>query len=469
MSEQQVFDLFVIGGGSGGVRAARMAAQRGARVALAESWAMGGTCVNVGCIPKKLYSMAAHYGESFEQARGFGWRWPQEGAPRLDWAALKAARAGEIARLNGVYRQLLQQAGVQVMHGRASLAGPQRVRVQPEDGGERVFEARRILIATGGTPRRPDVPGAQWAITSNEVFDLPVFPRRLVVVGGGYIGCEMASIFHGLGAQVTLVYRGEQVLRGFDDEVRAFLAQQMQQAGVQVRTRCDVARIDCDGPQAARRVLLTDGQTLEADAVLYATGRVPNTTGLNLEAAGVTLARGGQIEVDEGFATRAPGVWAVGDVVGRLALTPVALAEAAALVDALFPLPGQSPQQPPRPVPYELTPTAVFTHPPIGTVGLGEEQARALGRPLRIYRSDFRPLKHTLSGSAARTLVKLVVDDQSDRVLGLHMVGDDAPEIVQGFAVAMQCGATKAQFDATLGIHPTSAEELVTLRQVSRN
>ncbi|MDO5087074.1 MAG: glutathione-disulfide reductase [Comamonadaceae bacterium] len=463
MTAQQSFDLFVIGGGSGGVRAARMAAQRGARVALAESARMGGTCVNVGCIPKKLYSYAAHYAEAFEEARGFGWRLPA--APTLDWPALKAARAAEITRLNGIYEQLMTGAGVTRLHGHARLAGAGQVSVQGEDGQTQTYSARHILIATGGTPRRPNVPGGELAITSDEVFDLPAFPRRLLVVGGGYIGCEMASIFHGLGAQTTLVYRGEQILRGFDGEVRDFIATQMQQAGVQIRTRCDVSRIEAGADHAARRVHLTDGSVLEADAVLYATGRVPNTRGLGLDEAGVRQGKGGHIEVDERFATSAPGIYAVGDVVGRMALTPVALAEAMALVDALFgPAPGQSA----RAMAYDNIATAVFTHPPIGAVGLTEEQAREGGRAIRVYRSDFRPLKHTLSGRAERTLVKLVVDDASDRVLGLHMVGADAGEIVQGFAVALQCGATKAQFDATLGIHPTSAEEFVTLRQVSR-
>ncbi len=464
------FDLFVIGGGSGGVRAARMAAQRGARVALAEGSRMGGTCVNVGCIPKKLYSYAAGYAEAFEEARGFGWRWPQAAAPQLDWAALKSARAQEIARLNGVYEGLMTQAGVAVLRGQARLLGPQAgglqgVQVRAADGRQTAHAARHVLIATGGMPRRASVPGGELAITSDEMFDLPAFPRRLLVVGGGYIGCEMASIFHGLGADVTLVYRGEQVLRGFDDEVRAFVAGQMQQAGVRVLTRCDVRRISA-GADGARQVELTDGQIITADAVLYATGREPNTRGLNLAAAGVAVDAGGHIEVDEHFATRAPGIYAIGDVVGRMALTPVALAEGMALADHLF---GPAPGQPARQMNYRNIPTAVFTHPPIGTVGLTEEQARAAGRPIRVYRSDFRPLRHTLSGSSERALVKLIVDDASDRVIGLHMAGPDAPEITQGFAVALQCGATKAQFDATIGIHPTLAEEFVTLRQVARN
>ncbi|RMW98853.1 glutathione-disulfide reductase [Allofranklinella schreckenbergeri] len=459
------FDLFVIGGGSGGVRAARMAAQRGARVALAESDRMGGTCVNVGCIPKKLYSYAAHYAAAFEEARGFGWQLPAPAT--LDWAALKAARAKEITRLNGVYEGLMEKAGVQRLQGHASLAdngAAHTVQVRSADGAAASYTARHILIATGGTPFVPeDLPGRELAITSNDVFDLPAFPRRLAVVGGGYIGCEMACIFHGLGAQVTQLYRGEQVLRGFDDEVRAFAAEEMRKQGIDLRLNTDVRAIE----QGAQGLTLTlsDGSRLPVDAVLYATGRRPLVDGLNLPALGIAQRRNGAIEVNDRFETSASGVYAVGDVVGRKELTPVALAEAMALVDALFPPPqGQEARR----MAYDNIPTAIFTHPPIGTVGLSEEQAREGGRAIRVYRSDFKPLKHTLSGSSERTLVKLIVDDASDRVLGLHMVGADAGEIVQGFAVALQCGATKAQFDATLGIHPTSAEEFVTLREVSR-
>ncbi len=462
MHPQHDFDLFVIGGGSGGVRAARFAAQRGARVALAESARMGGTCVNVGCIPKKLYSYAAHFSDDFAQARGYGWQLP--GTPTLNWAALKAARAAEITRLNGIYENLMTSANVQRLQGHGSLLDAHTVQVRAPDGSTSRHSARHILIATGGTPVRPEVPGADLALVSDDIFDLPAFPERLVVVGGGYIGCEMASIFNGLGAHVSLVYRGEQVLRGFDDEVRDFAAAQMRAHGVDIRVRTDVARIEA-AAGGQRRVHLTDGSVLEADAVLYATGRRPLTDGLSLDTVGVRQGRGGVIEVNAQFQTSVPSIYALGDVVGRLPLTPVALAEAMALVDHLFgPLPGQAPRQ----MDYDNIPTAIFTHPPIGTVGLSEEKARERGQPIRVYRSDFKPLKHTLSGSAERTLVKLIVDDASDRVLGLHMVGADAGEIVQGFAVALKCGATKAQFDATLGIHPTSAEEFVTLREVSR-
>lgn len=456
------FDLFVIGGGSGGVRAARFAAQRGARVALAESGRMGGTCVNVGCIPKKLYSYGAHYAEAFEEARGYGWQLP--GAPRLDWDALKARRAQEISRLNGIYEGLMTGAGVRRLQGHGRLLDAHTVDVTAPDGGRSRHRARHILLATGGTPVRPELPGHELIVTSDDMFDLPRFPRHLVVVGGGYIGCEMASIFHGLGAQVTLLYRGEQILRGFDDEVRDFTAAELRKAGIDLRVRTEVTRIEA-APDGTRRLTLNDGGVLQADVVLYAVGRRPNVAGLGLEAVGVRMTASGAIAVDEHFATAVPGLYALGDVRGGLELTPVALAEAMALVDHLFgPLPGQAR----RTMDYEHIPTAVFTHPPIGTVGLTEAQARARVGAIRVYRSDFRPLKHTLSGRDERCLVKLIVDDASDRVLGLHMVGADAGEIVQGFAVALKCGATKAQFDATLGIHPTSAEEFVTLRDVTR-
>lgn len=456
------FDLFVIGGGSGGVRAARMAATRGARVALAETARMGGTCVNVGCIPKKLYSFAGHYGEGFAEARGYGWQ--LSATPSLDWATLKTARAKEIARLNGIYESLMTNAHVHRLQGHASLAGAHTVQVRAADGSTTRHTAQHILIATGGTPSVPDIPGRELVITSNEIFDLPAFPQRLAVVGGGYIGCEMASIFHSLGAQVTLIHRGSQVLRGFDEEVRNFTAEEMRKHGVQIRLGSDVQHISKTS-SGSLELTLSDGHTLQVDTVLYATGRRPLTDGLGLQALGVRQQKNGAIEVNDHFATNVPGIYALGDVVGRKELTPVALAEAMTLVDHLF---GPSAGQAPRTMSYDNIPTAVFTHPSIGTVGLGEEQARALGRPIRVYRSDFRPLRHTLSGSNERTLVKLIVDDASDRVLGLHMVGAEAGEIIQGFAVALQCGVTKAQLDATLGIHPTSAEEFVTLREVSR-
>ncbi len=442
------FDLFVIGAGSGGVRAARMAAQRGARVAVAEDAPLGGTCVNLGCIPKKLYAYASHFAEAFEESHGFGWSGP---APSFDWNLLKANRAREISRLNGIYGKLLVDAGVTVLDGRARVVSASEIEVNG-----RIYRTANILVATGGRPVVPVLPGHELAITSNEIFDLAEFPRRLVVVGGGYIACEFASIFRGLGAQVTQLYRGEQVLRGFDDEVRNFLAAEVRKKSVDLRTNADVERIE--RVAGGLTLALRDGSTLAADAVLYATGRSPNTAGLGLGDIGVALSPNGAVHVDAHYATNVAGVHALGDVIDRVQLTPVALAEAMALVDRLF---GQGL----RSVDYELIPTAVFTHPNIGTVGLSEAAARERYGAVRVFRTDFKPLKHTLSGSTERTLMKLVVDATSDRVVGLHMVGADAGETVQGFAVAMKAGATKAQFDATVGIHPTAAEEFVTLRE----
>ena len=441
-------DLFVIGGGSAGVRAARMAAQRGARVAVAEASAMGGTCVNLGCIPKKLYSYAAHYAEAFEESHGFGWRGT---APEFDWASLKANRAQEISRLNGIYENLLRNAGVAILRGRARVLGADAVEVNGQ-----AHRTRHVVIATGGWPQVPDIEGRELVVTSNEIFDLPVFPKRLVVVGGGYIACEFASIFRGLGAQVTQLYRGEQILRGFDDDVRAFVAHEMRKKGVDLRTRCDVSRVT--RLHDALQVQLASGTALSADCVLYATGRTPNTVGLGLAEAGVELSAAGAVVVDANYQSKLPMLFALGDVIDRVQLTPVALAEAMVLVDRLFG-DGQ------RRLDYELIPTAVFTHPNIGTVGLSEAQARQRHGAVRVFRSEFRPLRHTLSGSSERTLVKLIVDAATDVVVGVHMVGADAGETIQGFAVALKAGATKAVFDATLGIHPTAAEEFVTLRE----
>ncbi len=395
-------DLFVVGGGSGGVRAARMAAQRGVRVVLAEAAALGGTCVNVGCIPKKLYSYAAQYGEDFADAAGFGWDVP---APGFDWQRLKTNRAREIARLNGIYENLLRGAGVEIVRGWAMLCGPNEVLVETAQGEQR-WRARHILIATGGTPSVPHFAGREHVVTSDSMFDLEPFPKRLVIVGGGYIACEFASIFRGLGSEVTQLYRGEQVLRGFDDEVRSFLAQEVRKRGVDLRLRSDVAAIarGDDGLQ----VTLHDASVLAADTVLYATGRIPNVAGLGLDALGLRVSPHGGIEVDDRFQTSVPSIHALGDVTARLQLTPVALAEAMVLVDHLF---GDGR----RSISYELVPTAVFTHPNIGAVGLTEAQARERHGQVRIFRSEFRALKHTLSGNAERTLMKLLVDSASDR------------------------------------------------------
>jgi len=444
------FDLFVIGAGSGGVRAARMAAQRGARVVVADPAPLGGTCVNLGCIPKKLYSFAAHYADAFEESHGYGWTMTQ---PSFDWATLKANRAREILRLNGIYAQLLEGSGVTLLPSRATLRGPNEVEV---DG--RIHRAKHVLVATGGRPVVPVLPGHELAVTSNEMFDLPAFPRRLVVIGGGYIASEFASIFAGLGSQVTQIYRGEQILRGFDDDIRHFVAAEMRKKGVVLHTQAQVAQIE--RAAGALQATLVNGTVLSADTILYATGRRPNTEGLGLAELDVKLTPNGAVVVDEHYRSSVPSIHALGDVIDRVQLTPVALAEAMALVDRLF---GEGRRR----VDYELIPTAVFTDPNIGTVGLTEAAARERFGDVRVFRSEFKALKHTLSGSSERTLMKLVVDAASDRVVGLHMVGADAGEIVQGFGVALKAGATKAQFDATIGIHPTAAEEFVTMREPS--
>lgn len=448
MTASHEYDFFVIGAGSGGVRAARTAAQLGVRVAVADDAPLGGTCVNLGCVPKKLYSFAAHYAEAFEESHGYGWSGL---TPAFDWELLKANRATEISRLNTAYANLLEGAGVTVLLGRAQVVGPNEVAV-----GGRVHTARHILVATGGWPVVPTLPGSDLAITSNQIFDLPHFPRHLVVIGGGYIACEFASIFRGLGAQVTLLFRGEHVLRGFDAELREFVGIEMRKKGIELRTLAGIERIAHESGRL--HVTLRDGANIAADTVMAATGRVPNTEGLGLEKAGVELAANGAVLVDQHYRTNVPSIHAVGDVIDRVHLTPVALAEAMALVDHLF---GTSR----RSVDYGLIPTAVFTHPNIGSVGLTEDEARAKFGEVRVFRSAFKALRHTLSGSTERSLMKLVVDAATDRVVGLHMVGADAGETVQGFAVAMMAGATKATFDATLGIHPTVAEEFVTMRE----
>jgi len=452
-------DMFVIGGGSGGVRAARMAAQRGARVTLAEAGGtggLGGTCVNVGCIPKKLYSYAAHYAEGFEESHGFGW---EGAAPKLNWARLKDNRCTEISRLNGVYHKLLVGSGVQVLNGRARLLDAHTVEIKTAITTSSI-SARRILIATGGRPHVPEFPGREHVLTSNEIFDIEPFPGRLLVVGGGYIACEFASIFNGLGAKVTQLYRGAQILRGFDGDIRHFLAAEMIKKGIDLRLNTGVAAIE--RTSGGMRVSLSGGDSLEVDDVLYATGRLPNVEDLGLENAGVAQSSDSAVLVDESYQTNVPSIYAVGDVTARVQLTPVALREAMVVVDQLF---GPATGKALRAMNYEFIPTAVFTQPSIGTVGFGEADARREFGTISIYRSEFKALKHTLSGSSERTLMKLVVDDATDRVVGLHMVGADAGEIVQGFAVAMKAGATKAVFDSTIGIHPTAAEEFVTMRE----
>jgi glutathione reductase (NADPH) len=444
------FDLFTIGGGSGGVRASRMAAQYGARVALAEERYLGGTCVNVGCIPKKLFVYASEFSEAFADSAGFGWTL---GERDFNWRTLIANKDREIARLNGVYEKALTDNGVRILRARATIADPHTVVV----GGER-YSARYVLVATGGWPVIPSIPGGELAISSNEAFFLPQFPARAIIVGGGYIGVEFAGIFHGLGASVSLVHRGDLFLRGFDDDLRRALAAEMGKRGTDLRFNRRVERIE-KLPRGIRATL-NDGTILEADLIMFATGRTPNTRNLGLEQAGVKLDHEGAVAVDSYSCSSVPNIYAVGDCTDRMQLTPVAIAEGQAVAETLFHADPKTPD-------YQNVPTAVFSEPNLGTVGLTETEARERYPAIDIYKSSFRPLKHTLSGRDERSFMKLVVDRETDRVLGCHMVGADAGEIVQGLAIALKCGATKAQFDATVGIHPTAAEEFVTMRDKS--
>ncbi len=442
------YDLFVIGAGSGGVRAARMAAGFGARVAIAEDRYLGGTCVNVGCVPKKLYVYASEYGKGFADAAGYGW---DAGEPVFDWATLRDNKKTEISRLNAIYRNMLEGANAELIDGHARILGPHQV----EAAGHR-YSVDKILIATGGWPYIPEFPGSEYAITSNEIFDLEYFPRRLVVVGGGYIAVEFAGIFNGLGAEVTQLYRGPLFLRGFDDDLRSHAAQEITSSGVDLRFETEVERID-PGP-GGLQVVLDNGASLEADAVLFATGRRPRLDGLGLENVNLALLDNGGIRVDENFESSEPGIYAVGDVIGGQELTPIALAEGMAFARRQFGARAAHPE-------YDFIPTAVFSQPNIGTVGFTEAEAREEFGDIDIYKSVFKPMKHTLSGRDERSLMKLVVDRASDRVVGAHMVGPDAGEIIQGIAIALKAGATKSVFDNTIGIHPTAAEEFVTMRE----
>ena len=443
------FDLFVIGAGSGGVRAARFAAGFGAKVAVAESRYLGGTCVNVGCVPKKLLVYGAHFAEEFEQASGFGWTL---GASSFDWSTLIANKDREINRLNGIYRNLLVNSGVTLLEGHATLTGPNEVLVN----GQR-HTAKHILIATGGWPQIPEIPGHEHAISSNEAFFLKALPKRVLVVGGGYIAVEFAGIFQGLGAETSLLYRGEMFLRGFDGSVRKHLHEELLKRGMDVQFNADIERIDKQ-PDGSLKATLKDGRVLEADCVFYATGRRPMLDNLGLETTGVKLDKRGFINVNDLYQTDEPSILAIGDVIGRVQLTPVALAEGMAVARRLF-----KPEQY-RPVDYNMIPTAVFSQPAIGTVGLSEEQALEDGHQVQIFESSFRPMKLTMTDCQERTFMKLVVDAETDKVLGCHMVGPEAGEIVQGLAIAMKAGATKQHFDETIGVHPTAAEEFVTMR-----
>jgi glutathione reductase (NADPH) len=441
------FDLFVIGAGSAGVAAARRSAEYGARVAICEEDRAGGTCVNRGCIPKKLYAYASHFREEFEDATAYGW---SPSTPGFDWPSLVRAKQREIGRLNDVYLKLLREAGVTFVPGRARLETAHAVRV-----GSELHTAETLVIATGGWPWLPEVPGIEHAITSNEAFDLERLPERIVIVGGGYIAVEFAGIFNGLGVDTRLLYRRELFLRGFDDDVRRTLAEELQKKGIELRFRTRVDRIDRRDGRLA--VTTAAGDVLEADQVLYATGRTPNTRGLGLEQLGVELRPNGAVVVDRSSRSSVPGIYALGDCTDRLKLTPMAIREGRCLAETLY---NRNPLDPE----HRDVPSAVFSQPPIGTVGLTEAEARASLGEIDVYRTRFRPLKHTLTGRDETTMMKLVVERGSDRVVGCHMVGADAPEVIQGLGIALKCRATKAQFDATVGIHPTAAEEFVTLR-----
>lgn len=446
------FDLFVIGAGSGGVRASRMAASFGARVAVAEDRYMGGTCVNVGCVPKKLYVYASQFSSAFKDSQGFGWS-PETHS--FDWATLRDNKIEEISRLNGIYDSMLGNAGVTVIDGRARFVDPHTVAV-----GDKHYSAEKIIIATGGWPFIPDIPGREHAVTSNEIFDLAEFPRRMLVVGGGYIAVEFAGIFNGLGAQTTQLYRGPLFLRGFDQDIRDFAAEEIAKSGVDLRFNSNITSIEkqSDGSLLAH---IDDGSSIVADAILYATGRRPHLQDLDFGQVCVALDEKGYIQVDKNFQTSESNIFALGDVTGGMELTPVALAEGMAFAKSHY---NNEPTQ----VDYDCIPTAVFCQPNIGTCGLSEEQAVEKYGEITVFESRFRAMKHTIGGRQEKTYMKLIVDKVSDRIVGIHMMGEDAGEIIQGMAIAMKAGATKTTFDSTIGIHPTSAEEFVTMREARK-
>lgn len=449
MSNDQQFDLMVIGGGSGGVRAARIAASHGAKVAICEESRMGGTCVIRGCVPKKLLVYASHFADDFEAAKGFGWTFQK---PEFSWSALIANKDKEIGRLNQIYHRLLDNAGVTTFMGRGVLLDNHRVQV-----GESIIHAKKILVATGGRPFTPSFPGSEHSITSDEAFDLKALPKQIIISGGGYIAVEFAGIFNGMGSDVTLVYRGDKVLRGFDDDLRDHLEKEMQSKGIKILHHTEVAEVQ---RQSSGRLSVTynDGAQIEADQVMFATGRTPYTWDLGLDKVGVEVNAKQAILVNADSSTTQPNIFAVGDVTDRVNLTPVAIREGHAFADTQF---GHMPRQ----ADHALVPSAVFSQPPIGTVGYTEEQAKQKFGRLRVYKSNFRAMKYTLTNIEERTLMKMIVADATNVVVGLHIIGMDAAEMAQGFAVAVKAGLTKDDFDATVGIHPTSGEELVTLRE----
>ena len=448
------YDLFVIGAGSGGVRAARMAATYGAKVAIAEEYRVGGTCVIRGCVPKKLMVYASKFSHDFEDAAGFGWT---VGESSFDWADLIARKDDEIDRLNGLYIKNLERHNVEIIPSRAEVEAPHRVRLIAED---RHVTAKHILIATGGRPNLPEnLPGVEHMITSNEVFHLDKMPQRVVVIGGGYISLEFAGIFNGLGAETTVIYRGEEILRGFDDDIRVTLHEEMEKKGIRIITRDVIEKIEKS--DEGLRVVTKGGEELLTDQVLSAIGRSPYTEGLGLDHVGVKLNDKGAIEVDNQNRTNIEHIFAVGDVTDRVNLTPVAIREGAALAETLF-------NNNPTDVDYENIPTAVFTQPEIGTVGMTEAEAEAAYDNLDIYMAKFRPMKNTLAGNDEKTLMKIIVDADSDKVLGCHILGPDSGEMSQLLGIAVKMGATKADFDATMAVHPTAAEELVTMKDPAK-
>jgi len=449
---QYDYDLFVIGAGSGGVRAARMASGHGVRVAIAEERYLGGTCVNVGCVPKKLFVYASQFKDQFNAAAGFGWTVDKL---TFNWTSLLTNKNQEIERLHTVYYNLLQKSDVSIINGKANLLDAHTVAV-----GGTEYSAERILIATGGWPSVPDIPGKQHIVTSNEMFFLERLPKRIIIVGGGYIAVEFAGILHGLRVNTTICHRGDKLLRGFDEDVRDFLTDEMTKKGIHILLNTDIEAIERSGDCFSARLI--DGGKVSTDLVMYATGRTPNSTGFGLETLGVELDTEGAIKVNSDYQTNVPSIYALGDVTNRMNLTPVAIAEGMALVNQLY---GNQP----RPVDYDNIPTAVFSQPTMGTVGLTETQAREKYPDIDIYKTSFTPMKNTLAGMNEKTLMKMIVVRSTDRVVGIHMVGPDAPEIIQGMAVAIRAGATKSVFDSTIGIHPTAAEEFVTLREAAQN
>ena len=442
------YDLFVIGAGSGGVRASRISSSLGAKVAIAEEFRVGGTCVIRGCVPKKLLVYASHFSEDFEDAAAYGWTVPKA---THSWKTLIANKDREIDRLNGIYHSILDNNNVELYQARATLVDKNTVRV-----GGKTVTAKYILIATGGAPVMPDVPGIEHAISSNEALHLEEFPKRVIVVGGGYIAVEFAGIFNGLGAEVTQLYRSTQILRGFDADVQHFLANELRKKGIDLRTHSNPAKIEKTG--SGLKITLEDGDVLETDAILYATGRAPNTANMGLEAVGVELKENGAVKVTPASQTTVDNIYAVGDVTDRIALTPVAIHEGHAFAETVF---GKRP----RAADHENVPSAVFSQPQVGSVGLTEAEARERYGKVDIYKSQFRPMKQTLTGGSEQAFVKLIVDAKTDIVVGAHIIGADAAEIIQSVGIALKCKATKAQFDATVGVHPSLAEEIVTMRE----